>query len=394
MFGSGYDLAQQQLRTIDAGIRLVVIHPNYIQPHLLLAAVLPHEKTAYVRFEGHDISGAQVNAQLDSALAAQTDGAGMAAVQNIILDECDRVCTDDLDALLVSLVDQGQGRIFVLSRTPPKCTLEQGHVRQQTAYLPVDESLMLWDYARRDEERVLLEVRALGAGRVLLNGVAVDNWDGLLPRSLFFYLVDRGMTTRNDIFETFWPNLTVREATNVFHVTKRKISEVLGVDLTMYWSGFYHIAPHIELSYDVVHFSELVQSSFVATPENAQTMLRQAIMLYRDEFLRPMDMPWVQSRRQELQQSYGEALVALARMLEKDGAKDEALGLYLRATPTNRQREDLAGLIMNLYREMGQPEDALRVYQHLEAELLHSLGVGPARQLQQLAEEIREGVSV
>ena len=40
------------------------------------------------------------------------------------------------------------------------------------------------------------------------------------------------MVTRDEIFETFWPGLPTKEATNVFHVTKRKISERLGYELT------------------------------------------------------------------------------------------------------------------------------------------------------------------
>ena len=189
---------------------------------------------------------------------------------------------------------------------PPYTLLEDDQLRGHMQFVPVDEDLMLWDYARREakpdseENAVLLEVRALGNGRVLKDGKSVDNWDGLLPRSLFFYLVDKGMTTRNDIFATFWPNLTVREATNVFHVTKRKINEVLGTDLTEYWSGFYHISPKIELSYDVVRFSELFQDSAVASVAGTVNLLRQSVALYRDDFLTSLEMDWVENRRREL----------------------------------------------------------------------------------------------
>src|SRR5690606_35142968 len=149
-------------------------------------------------------------------------------------------------------------------------------------------------------------------GRVLLNGKSVDNWDGVLPRSLFFYMVDRGMTTRNEIFDTFWPNLSTREATNVFHVTKRKISEVLGLDLTTYWSGFYRISPNIELSYDVVLFTELVQNSAISSGEDAITKLNSAIELYQGQFLYGMDMNWTYHRRSELNEDYSDAIATLA----------------------------------------------------------------------------------
>ncbi len=43
--------------------------------------------------------------------------------------------------------------------------------------------MMFWDYAQHDPQKsTLLEVRALGGGRVLLNGVPVDEWDALVNR--------------------------------------------------------------------------------------------------------------------------------------------------------------------------------------------------------------------
>src|SRR5204863_8076031 len=143
-------------------------------------------------------------------------------------------------------------------------------------------------------------VYGLGPGQALINGKRIDQWDGLLPRSLFFYFVDRGMITRDEIFQTFWPTLSIREATNVFHVTKRKISEILGFDLTVYWSGFYRISPDIDLHYDVIKFAENVQNSVIADDDEASPLLQHAIYLYRGLFLSTIEMPWSIARRNEL----------------------------------------------------------------------------------------------
>jgi DNA-binding SARP family transcriptional activator len=390
MFRLPYHLAREQLQNIDAGVRLVVIHPNYIPQHVLYTDMLETEGCAYVRFEGKALNQAQLEAQLEQALQIQHGNGRLAGVQHLLLDECDNARLTDLEPFLAQILDRmPEGRVIIVTRRPPMQILTNEQLRQVTGFVPVDESMMLWDYARRaDDGQVLLEVRALGNGRVLRDGISVDSWDGLLPRALFFYLVDKGMTTRNDIFATFWPNLTVREATNVFHVTKRKISEVLGVDLTEYWSGFYHISPEIELSYDVVRFSELLQDSAVASLEDAQDMLRRSVALYRDNFLMSLEMPWVQDRRRELRQSYGEALISLGRLVQRRGGADEALGLYLRALTTNPQREDVTLFIMKLYQEMGMLGDALQVYQALKHELDERLHVEPNPQLQELAGEL------
>jgi DNA-binding SARP family transcriptional activator len=123
--------------------------------------------------------------------------------------------------------------------------------------------------------------------------------------------------------------------------------------------------------------------------DDAKRLLENAISLYRCDFLTSVEMDWVEKRRRELLESYGEALISLAKMVEKSGKPARALGLYLRATLANPQREDLARSIMLLYQELGSPEDAIATYQRLEAELERSLGVSPAPQIQELLESIQ-----
>jgi DNA-binding SARP family transcriptional activator len=378
----------QQLQELDVNTRLVMVHPGYVQQHMLLKLLLDETGTVYVRFDGANLAGRQLDAQLATALAGQVES--LRRVKTLVLDECDRADARAFDAFLPDLMSRmGSGRVVVLSRAVPQCVLRDDGLRSRARFVPVDEGLMLLDYARQSDPATLLEVYSLGSGRILLNGQSVDNWDGVLPRSLFFYLIDRGMTTRSEIFETFWPALSTREATNVFHVTKRKISEVLGMDLTVYWSGFYRISPDIKLSYDAALFSEMIQDSAVASMDDARRLLERAISLYRCDFLTSVEMEWVHKRRRELLESYGEALISLAKMVEKSGEPARALGLYLRAALTNPQREDLARSIMLLYQELGSHEDAIATYQRLEGELERSLGVSPAPQLQELLESIR-----
>ena len=251
--------------TFDPSRRIHLIHPNYIPQHVLLASLI-NSDLIYVRFHGKQLTDDDLQAQLETAISAQTESKSrdLNAIENLILDECDRALKPELDSFLKRLIDQFLGKLFLLSRYVPTSVLQDDSVRGITQIIPSDEAVMLWDYAQRNESSgALLEVRALGDGRVQLNGELVEDWDGVLPRALFFYLVDRGMVTRNEIFETFWPTLTNREATNVFHVTKRKISEVLGTDLTVYWSGFYHISPRIHLSYDAALFTQKIHDSAV-----------------------------------------------------------------------------------------------------------------------------------
>ena len=390
MVDLAHDVAIGQLSDIRDDVQLVIMHPGYAAQHRILERYLGERSTVYVRFEGLELTSEQLDEQLESALLVQADDRTLGSVATLILDECDRADPADLDHFLEVIFPKlTNGRTIIFTRSVPQYIYRNAELRTQSRFIPSEPSLMLVDYAQLNQGKVLLEVSSLGSGRVILNGRLVDNWDGTLPRALFFYLIDRGMTTRSEIFDTFWPNLSIREATNVFHVTKRKISEVLGVDLTLYWSGFYRISSDIQLSYDTALFSEMITDSAVAPSEKAIRFLTNAISLYQGNFLTSMDMGWVKNRRDELLVTYGEALASLAKGLELRGQKPEALGLYVRASVTNPQREDIARSIMNLYADMHMADDAIATYQRLEEELDRSLGVPPSKETQELMLKIR-----
>lgn len=351
-------LTIHQFKSLEATHRIVVVHPNYVQPHVFLSQI--GQDFHYVLFSGNHLSYVQLTEQLDSALGSTTP----AADSILVLDELDRAQSVAVDRFLPEVADQVTcQRIVVICRRIPTILLQDPELLRQVAFIPVDEDLLLWDYAHHQEDGShLLEVHAFGKGQVTLNGRAYDRWDGVLPRSLFFYLVDRGMVTRSEIFETFWPDLPTREATNVFHVTKRKISEVLGIDLTTYWSGYYRIASNINLSYDAVHFTELVQKSAVSPADEAIELLNRGTFLYRGDFLCETDMDWAAKRRHELRADYGDALGNLARAYEETGRPETALGLYLRALAFDGPGEEALYGAVRMYTVLNQHEAAYAVY--------------------------------
>lgn len=375
----------RQLRELPHEKPVIFVHPNFRAQHLVFEQILG--ESLYVRFQGNALDFTQVREQFEVVLKSVTglstpDG----KVSYVILDESDRVQAPALVQFLSQLLSElDKGRVIVLSRVLPDGVLENEQLRDVSVLFPIDPNRMLIDYASEPEE-VTLEVRAFGEGRVQVNGRNVDSWDGALPRALFFYLVDRGMVTRAEIFKTFWSNLSTREATNVFHVTKRKISEVLGRELTLYGSGFYHISPKIHLSYDVSLFNQLVQDS--ESDDKGDVMLRQAIALYRGDYLMSLKADWVVERRESLQQSVCDAMITLGRIYENKGSQQEALCYYLRAAHLRPEREDSAFAIMRLYNDMNMPDDALKVYHRLVKTLRHRLKVDPSSHVQQLASQI------
>ncbi len=242
-----------------------------------------------------------------------------------------------------------------------------------------------------------LEIYGFGRGHALVNGHEITNWDGALPRNLFFYFIDNPLVTRDDIFETFWPNLSVKEATNVFHVTKRKISERITMkvpeegnfELTQYTSGFYMPSDKIVRHYDVIDFQEAVERATTSLdPREEESLYRRAIDLYKAPYLETVNMPWVDERRDHMQQLYTQALVGLGRICRDRGDREEALGYFSRTLKEAPEREDIHREVMRLYIHMGMPDDARRQYHYLEHTLNDMYKIKPAQETRDLFESL------
>lgn len=225
-----------------------------------------------------------------------------------------------------------------------------------------------------------LEVYGFTGGSVFVNGLPLTTWDGPLPRNLFYFFVDHPMITRDEIFEAFWPELPTKEATNVFHVTKRKISERLGYELTAYSGGFYRPSGQMDVHYDVQRFESRVQEgSLTEKPGNPIRMWYDAILLYRSPFLYGLEMPWIQKRREELRMAYVEALVGVARIYKSLKEFERAVSYYLRALREVPSREDIHRDVMSIYDLIGQKQKAMEQYRLLEETLKRTLNITPSK---------------
>lgn len=379
---------------VDVGpeARVIVLHPNdVLYQHRNMWHFVPEHRSVYIRFDGSKLSAPDLRQQFDEALKLQQVESS-SNLEYILIDEYDRAEQEALATFIKYLLDEmPETRLILAGRRVPTRIVQDNGLASDVRFYPTDDNRMLHDYREMKSDEHLLEVRAFGSGHVLLDGKPIENWDGVLPRTLFFFLIDRGMVTRDVIFETFWPHMNVREATNVFHVTKRKISEVLGMDLTVYSAGFYRISPNITLSYDVIRYTGLVQESVVASSREKEiAYLEQAVDLYRGPYLNGTNSDWISGRREELSQLSGDALAMLAEAKRAMGETDRALGLFMQASTTNVTREDIVSHIMRIYIEKGMGCDALTVYERLENALEERLKVRPATELQSLAAEARK----
>jgi DNA-binding SARP family transcriptional activator len=244
-----------------------------------------------------------------------------------------------------------------------------------------------------------LEVRAFGRGTAFLNGREISHWEGALPRSMFFYLVSHPLISRDDIFLDFWPQpqVSLKDATDIFHVTKHKVSEVLGrhlgtsrmLELTRYKQGFYIPSSRISRYYDVADFTATLQL-LTSNPsgEWAERLLRRAVDLYKGPFLVGTENAWVQRIRTRLAREYSDALIKLGMMVSARGDDGEALNLLEHAVMLRPEREDVRRAYISTLAARGDMDEAREQYQRMLREIYLPLSIAITPETRALASQI------
>lgn len=321
----------------------------------------------------------------------------------LFLDDLDRVVQDDYFAQFVQgLVSglNGQTQLVVSSRLLAYDPWRALAAAGEAVILGTQHRQRALTFTVQTTPKPQLEVYGLGAGFVLINGKLIEHWDGVLPRNLFFYFVDNPLVTRDDIFRTFWPELHPKDATNVFHVTKRKIGErivaKLGLsesyELTQYINGFYIPSDKIVRHYDVTDFLSAVEDAAVARDEHqAENLYARAIDSYKAPFLTSVNMPWAMERREQLRQSYAQALIGMGRIAQGRNLLEHARGFFSRALKETPEREDIHREMIRLYGMQGMIDDARLHYQRLEQYLHKTVGIGPALETRQTFDAVITG---
>ena len=337
--------------------------------------------------------------ELGEALAADIEALALERVV-LYLDELDRIPQDEefrqfMNAVIANLPANAQ--LVISSRLLTYDPWISWVNRDEVVVLGTEHRSSNLLFAKQSRLKPQLEVYAFGRGHAVSNGREISSWDGALPRNLFFYFIDNPLVTRDQIFEIFWPKLSVRDATNVFHVTKRKITERISAyvddgnnyELTNYSTGFYVPSEKIVRHYDVADFEQAMESALLSHDAHERELLYlRAIEICKAPFLHPVRLPWVEARRNQLKSMYAEALIGMARLKTDQSAWEEALGYFARALKEAPQREDIHRGAMQMYINLGRNADARQHYTVLERLLKRKLGVKPSGETQALLQQL------
>lgn len=175
-----------------------------------------------------------------------------------------------------------------------------------------------------------LDIYALGPGFVYFDEKQITDWEGHLPRLLLFFAVDRGVITREDFHRAFWGDLSDVQATNVFHVTKRRLHRAFDMEMLEHQNGNYRLRPGISVYYDAFDWTQALIRARDVNNQDPSKDYERVLALYRGPFLKGHDDAWILTRRQDVLAGYIEAVIYLAEMhaqRHRSGGSDNATSL-------------------------------------------------------------------
>ena len=287
----------------------------------------------------------------------------------LVLDEFDRADpADDVQRFVerLSHIAPDRCKIVLNGRSLPRMPW-LSMIAKRHAMILRDSHIVREDiYSNRNLEGASLKVLSMGPGYVFLDDYLIDDWEGHLPRLLLFFAMDRPEVTRNQICNTFWPNLDIDQAVNVFHVTKRRLHKALGMDILSHDGTYYRVAPEIPFYFDAFEFVESLLEGRHGEPQDPFELWQRVAKLYRGPFLQGHNEDWIEERRDAYRVAYLEALENIADIWEADEKYELALHTLTRAIETDFSHEEIHLKLLKLYVRLGRRAEAVAHFRQLE----------------------------
>ncbi|MEW6094302.1 MAG: tetratricopeptide repeat protein [Chloroflexota bacterium] len=224
-----------------------------------------------------------------------------------------------------------------------------------------------------------LVIRAFGKPQVRRQGRAVTNaqWHSRIVRELFFLLVHlKKPLTKEQIGEILWPGSKPEDLKLRFKNELYRLRRAVGQEAILFDGSGYRFNRDLEIEYDVDTFGASL--SRARSTRNADEKLRayeEAVALVRGPYLEDIDSTWVLPEREQLQQEYLHALLALAELRLDRKDTEAALKTCYYVLAADRTFEEAHRLMMRIYAARGNRTGIVDQYQACREALEDELGV-------------------
>jgi predicted ATPase/DNA-binding SARP family transcriptional activator len=254
-----------------------------------------------------------------------------------------------------------------------------------------------------------LEVRALGPLEILRDGALLPDsaWRYARPRELLLFLLSHPEgCTRDQIGLIFWPEASATQVKNNFHVMLHQVRKALGrADLVSFEHDRYRVNRDVDggVRFDAQTFEDVTRASLRVLKtekvegrlDEAASRLRQALSLYRGDFLADADAgDWHLDIRDRLRRLAVDARVALGDLAAVRGAWRDAAESYAQATRVDDLNEAAYRRLFTALARDGERSEALRQYERLAERLRSELGIEPDPETRVLYSRLRKAEPV
>lgn len=236
----------------------------------------------------------------------------------------------------------------------------------------------------------MLRIWLFGVMRLEVDGVDVPLPSSRRARLLLAMLVvDPRPHSREALAARLWPGVLDESARASLRTALSKLRAALGPA-----AGFLHATREsvaLAASKDV--WTDVAELQRLMDEVEVEVEVEAALALWTGELLPDFEHDWVDERRDELRERFGETLARAAQSAETDGDLATALRLTRRRTALDPLAEEpQRELIRRLWRA-GDRVAALAAYDRFSQRLREQLGAAPSAATREIAAAVRSGAA-
>lgn len=243
------------------------------------------------------------------------------------------------------------------------------------------------------ESSAAIEVRGFDGFEVAVGGVPVRRWYAGKACNLLQYLLLRQgrVVSRDALFDALWPESSTGGSSSLkvaVHMLRRTLTAAeekagvaaAGSTLALRTRGSGYVLDVDNVAIDFQRFDELIDAAHTVqrrSPDLATDYYRQAIALYRGDFLPSVRMDWAEVHREWLR---SRALYALERLRAADLAAGDHLAVIdwcRRSIDLEPFCEDAYRTLMTLHGCAGELHQVRRWFTICRTRLREDLGTEP-----------------
>jgi ATP/maltotriose-dependent transcriptional regulator MalT len=237
-----------------------------------------------------------------------------------------------------------------------------------------------------------LRIQALGKARIHLEKKQITSadWQTRVTRDLFYLiLTDSQGWTKESIGEILWPDSTPAQLKLRFKNTIYRLRRALGPETIIFEGETYTFNRDLDYKYDVEDFWEaLERAKRSVDDQERKTALREAVRVYKGDYLPEMGGTWATTEREYLHRAYIEANLELAELHMEAGENDLSLSICSDLITEEPRLEEAHCLAMRIHAAIGNRTAVIEQYDLLKQALNQEFDASPSSDTQLLYQSL------